>query len=217
MMKAGFVLLLLVLLLNPWTMSWIASGCVVDDGLHPSDAVVALRGDPVEGTRRTDEAVKLLAQGYAKTILLDVSGEPFFGGHEAQIVEAYLRSKGISEQQMQLCQNDADSTAEEARALHRCFERIGARQVIVVTSEYHTRRARFILRHELAGSGVTVRIHPAYDGFYWDTHWWRRRRWAKTYLLETVKTISSAIEQGIADLKGKLREHRPGATALAIH
>lgn len=215
MMKAGFVLLLLILLLNPWTMSWIASGFVVDDGLHPSDAVVALRGDPVEETVRTEEAIKLLQQGYAKTILVDANVEPFFGDHEAQIIEAYLRSKGISDRQMQLCENNADSTAEEARALHRCFERTGARQVIVVTSEYHTRRARFIFRHELAGSGITVMIHPAYDGFYWDTHWWRRRRWAKTFLLEGVKTVASATEIGIADLNGKLREHKPGATAPA--
>lgn len=195
MLKLIALFLLLVVLLNPSTLAWMASRYVADDGLQPADVVVALRGDMPEEKLRTDEAAKLLMEHYAPVILLDVSARPFFNVPEAQLVEQYLKQKGISKQQMQVCENRADSTAEEARALRGCLQRIGAKQVIVVTSEYHTRRARSILRHELAGSGIAVRMHPVYVPEYWDTHWWRKRRWAKTFFDETVKTVWTGMEQ----------------------
>ena len=79
--------------------------------------------------------------------------------------------------------------------MRACLEQLGVRNIIIVTSEFHTRRARFIFRRVLAGSGIVSRIHPAYDETYWDVHWWRRRRWAKTFLEESLKLLWTGIEQ----------------------
>ena len=206
-MKLLVIFFLAVLLFNPFTMAWIASRYVTDDGLKPADAVVALRGDPPEANVRTDQAARLLAEHYAPVMLLDVSSRTFFGTREAEIVEAYLKRKGIPAQQLQLCENNADSTGEEARALRGCLKRIGARQVIVVTSEYHTRRARSTLRRQFSGSGIVIRMHPVAVPEFWDTHWWRKRRWAKTFFMETVKTIWAQFEQAAC----LFRQHQPDA------
>lgn len=188
-------LFLLILLFNPFTQAWLASRCVVDDGLQPSDVVVALRGNNSEENRRINEALKVFPAVNAHVMLMDVNADPFFEVPEAQLLRAYLKRKGLSDAQIEECPNLADSTEEEARALRACFQRIGARQVTVVTSEYHTRRAGSLLRHELAGTGVAVRMHPLYNSDFWDVHWWRKRRWAKTFVSEIIRTIWTAISQ----------------------
>ncbi|MBI2816118.1 MAG: YdcF family protein [Acidobacteria bacterium] len=195
MVKALAGLFLLILLFNPFTLAWLASRYVVDDGLHPSDVVVALRGDNAEENRRINEALRVFPVVNARIMLMDVNAVPFFEVPQAQILRAYLKRKGLSDSQLEECPNTADSTEEEARALRSCFQRTGARQVTVVTSEYHTRRAAKLLRRELAGTGITVRMHPVYNSDYWDVHWWRKRRWAKTFFLETAKIIWTALSQ----------------------
>ena len=190
--------LLLLLLGNPFTQAWIAGQYVVDDGLEPADAVVALRGGPDEQQLRTEEARRLVGKRYAPVLLASVDGRPFWGRPQRQFIEEYLKREGFAAQQIRFCENTTDSTAEEARALRACLRQMGARQVILVTSEYHTRRARFIFRQAFSGSGIVLRIHPVYNGEYWDKHWWRKRRWAKTFLDETLKLVWSAIELGIS-------------------
>jgi uncharacterized SAM-binding protein YcdF (DUF218 family) len=72
---------------------------------------------------------------------------------------------------------------------------MGARKVIVVTSEYHTRRTRLIFRRILSGTGITALVHPVYNNFDWDAHWWRKRRWAKTFVDESLKLAWAGMEQ----------------------
>jgi uncharacterized SAM-binding protein YcdF (DUF218 family) len=202
-------LLLLVVLLNPFTLAWLASRYVVDDGLERADVVVALRGGQEESLLRAEEAARLLGKGYAPLLMLDVYDIPVFGHPEGQLAADYFKRKGISARQMRFCESHADSTAEEAAALRLCLERIGAKKVLVVTSEFHTRRARSILRHAFSGSSIAVGVHPLYVPEYWDSHWWRKRRWAKTFFDETVRTIWTAIEQGTYWIKHSLSQNAP--------
>jgi uncharacterized SAM-binding protein YcdF (DUF218 family) len=186
-------LILLILIFNPWTLAWLAGQYVVDDGLQPSDTVVALRGDVQEENRRIDEALRVFQQLNARTMLMDVTAARIFEVPEGQLLETYLKSKGLTDAQLAACPNTADSTEEEARALRECFQRLGTRSVTIVTSEYHTRRAGEIFRHELASTGIAVHMHAIYNPNYWNVHWWRSRRWAKTYFLETLKTIWTSL------------------------
>ena len=189
-------LVLLLALVNPFTLGWLAGLYVVDDGLEPADAVVALRGSPEEQQIRTEEAAKLVRRRYAPILLLSVNAIPYFGHPERQFIEEYLNQQGFPAQQLRFCENTGNSTAEEALAVRDCLERMGAKEIILVTSEYHTRRSRFIYQRVLSGSGIVFRVHPAYSNQFWDKHWWRKRIWAKTFFEETVRMIWAVIEQG---------------------
>lgn len=195
MMKLFSLFLLLLLLGNPFTQAWIAGQYVVDDGLEPADAVVALRGDGDENRGRVEEARRLVGKRYAPILLVSVDAKPFWGHSQRQLIEEHLKQEGFPGQRLRFCENTADSTAEEAGALRACLQRMGAKQVIIVTSDYHTRRARFLFRRAFSSSGIVLRIHPVYNDQYWDTHWWRKRRWAKTFFDETAKLIWNTIEQ----------------------
>jgi len=197
MKKLFFLISLLVLAVaigNPFSMAWIAGHLVVSDGLEPADAVVTLRGSADQERGRMDEAARVVEKRYAPVLLVSVDTEPYYGQSIRGIVETYLRKKGFPKEKTRFCENRADNTREEAQALLACLRELGAKDAIVVTSEYHTRRTRSIFRRAFSGSGVAVRVHPVYDAEYWDPHWWRRRRWAKTFLFETLAFAWSKIE-----------------------
>ena len=198
MFKKLFALVFLALLAlaigNPYSMAWIAGHLVVSDGLEPADAVVSLRGLPIQERTRMDEAARVVEKRYAPVLLVSVDSEPYYNQQVGRLVGAYLKKKGFPKEKTRFCENDADNTQEEAQFLLSCLREIGAKDAIVVTSEYHTRRTRSIFRRVFSGSGIGVRVHPVYDAEYWDPHWWRRRRWAKTFFLETMSLAWSTIE-----------------------
>lgn len=191
----GSLLLLGIAIGNPYTMAWIAGHLVVSDDLEPSDVVTCLRGSPEEERLRVDEAAQLVQKRYAPLLLVSVDSRPYYGTPVRRLVETYLREKGFPMGKLRFCENNADYTAEEAQALRSCLRQLRAKQAIVVTSEYHTRRTRSIFRRVFAESGIAVRVHPAYNPNYWDPHWWRRRRWAKTFLIETLALAWSQVER----------------------
>ena len=205
MIRLAVIFLLLVLLLNPFTQAWFAGRLVVDDPLAPADIVVPLRSSPEEAGPRVDEAARLVSKRYAPFLLADVTTAPVYGVPEAQLFENYVKQKGVAPDQLRRCENDADSTAEEAVAIRACLLRFGVKEVIFVTSEYHSRRARSILQHAFSGLGIVVRIHPVYNPYYWDSHWWRKRRWAKTFFMEAVKTVWATLEQTAASIRSLFR------------
>ena len=76
---------------------------------------------------------------------------------------------------------------DEARQVRRCLDTVDARSVLVVTSEYHTRRALSVFRHTFPGRsiGVAGAIEPDQFGVLW----WRHREWAKVTLNEWARLL----------------------------
>ena len=193
--KLLLLALILAALFNPWTLAWMARQLVVADDLRPVDAVAPLRGSPEEEQARLDEAVRLVQEKYASILLVSTDARPFYGQPNRERVEDYLRERQFPLSQLRFCENRADHTAEEARALRACLQQMDAQRAIIVTSEYHTRRTRFLFRRAFAGTGIEARVHPVYNPKYWNPHWWRRRRWAKTFLTESVSLLWNSVEQ----------------------
>ncbi len=213
-------ILLLVAIVNPYTQSWIASHYVVADPLEPADAVIPLRGSAEEQQLRLDEAAKLVDEGHAPLLLVSTYSRPYYGHPASKLIEEYLREKDFPLEKVRFCENNADYTAEEAVALRSCLQQLEAKKAIVVTSDYHTRRSRFLFRRILSPSGIVVRIHPLYNSEYWDSHWWRRRRWTKTFVVETISLAWNALEQWLffrprTDFRPPPREATRGSFAVA--
>jgi uncharacterized SAM-binding protein YcdF (DUF218 family) len=59
--------------------------------------------------------------------------------------------------------------------------------VLIVTSEFHTRRALSIFRRRLPQYEFSVAA--AHDPAHFGTAWWTRREWAKVTFDEWVKLI----------------------------
>jgi uncharacterized SAM-binding protein YcdF (DUF218 family) len=161
-----------------------AGRLLVLDAPQPSDVILVLAG---ETDRRPARAVQLLEQGYAPRVVLDVPAEArIFGSTELQLAEKYVQNLPQSSA-IRVCPIEGLSTRDESRDAEKCLARESGRRILIVTSEFHTRRALNIFSHEMRGYSFSVAM--ARDDAEFGTRWWTHREWAKTCLGEWERLL----------------------------
>lgn len=162
---------------------------VQEDEIRPSDVVVVLAGD-YSGTR-VRFGVELVAQGAAPLALLNGSRRVFLDKECAMAAE-YAESLAAGAAVEPFC-FEAASTAEEAAIVDRELVARGVESAIVVTSNFHTRRARMIFRDATSGAVRYAFAAAPTPGFDPD-RWWLSRSGKKTLVLEYLKLLNSSLE-----------------------
>ena len=89
--------------------------------------------------------------------------------------------------------NRGNSTREEAEALAGLVASRGWKSVLVVTSDYHVRRARFIFEHVFPAA-VTVHMSSARDSEFDASRWWETRTGIKIFAGELLGYVVAAWE-----------------------
>ena len=156
---------------------------VVDDP-KPSDVIVVLAG---ETDHRPTLALELLEQGYAHRVLIDVPADAkIYDSTQVQLAEKYIR--GLPQAaDIAICPIVGLSTRDESHDVEQCLRHQQGTRILLVTSEFHTRRSLSTFRQELRGK--TFSVAAARDGSQFGTRWWTHRQWAKTCLDEWLKVI----------------------------
>ena len=176
----------------PWVLETIGQRLITEDPLHPADAILVLGGETRQGDRVT-HAVNLYKRGLAP--LLVVSGTPVgFRAHEAEIMQRHAEFLGVPPARILAVKHNADSTREEADVVVPLLKSKGLKEVILVTSNYHTARAKRIFTKAAGSSGPTFLASPVHEDSFEPEGWWMKRRHAKTFVYEAIKTVWSAIE-----------------------
>lgn len=155
--------------------------------MRKAQAIVVLGGDDF-GTRII-KAAQLAEAGYGPYVL--VSGPESLLGHTSDDTIEYARRKGFPDSLFRALPNDTDSTRSEAQFLGRYFRAHGIRKILLVTSNFHTSRAAWLMRHE--NPGLEVDAVPAPDPNFTPQTWWNSRNGKKTFLLEWMKTVATRI------------------------
>ena len=70
------------------------------------------------------------------------------------------------------------------------IQKRGYKKILLVTSNYHTRRAGEIFRRQAHGS-VAIVVVAAPDEFYVPDTWWHHRQAQKIFLNEWEKTVAA--------------------------
>lgn len=151
-----------------------------------ADVIVVLAGD--RNDRRFFRGLELLRNRYATRMLVDANSDMiFFGRTPAALEDQLIRSLALSPDQVGVCPTQGDSTDEETRYVAQCLgpDRIGS--VLIVTSDFHTRRALSIFKSRLPKYQWSVAA--CRDDSVFQPDWWRRREWAKTAFMEWTKLI----------------------------
>ena len=164
---------------------------VVEDPLQQSDALLLLSDDNFFADRAT-RASELYRQKLAPVVV--ASGRrlrPTAGVSE--LMEHDLIERGVPKDRIVRFSQDADNTREEALALRALVTEKNWRSVIVVTSNYHTRRARYIFQRVFPES-ITVRVAGARDGEFDPEHWWENRKSLKLFMKELVAMVIATWE-----------------------
>jgi uncharacterized SAM-binding protein YcdF (DUF218 family) len=170
---------------------YVAESWIVEDPLGKSDALVVLSDDNFYADRAT-RAAELLREGKAPLIV--ACGRrlrPNAG--IAELMEHDLIERGVPKEKIVRLPHDADSTKEEAEALQKFAKEKKWRSLIVVTSNYHTRRARYIFRRVFP-QGMEISVASARDGDFDPQHWWEKRKSTKELTREFAGMIVAAWE-----------------------
>ena len=179
-----------------WLLAWVllaglsiglaakAGAFLLVDAPLPSDVILVLAG---ETDRRPERALELLAQGYGKRVVLDVpANAKIYESTEIQLAQKYIQDLPQTAS-IRICPIDGMSTKDESKDAQKCLAREGGKRVLIVTSDFHTRRALSVFRREIPGHEYSVAA--ARDEGQFGVRWWTHRQWAKTLVDEWLKLI----------------------------
>jgi uncharacterized SAM-binding protein YcdF (DUF218 family) len=176
---------------------FVGESWIVEDSLDRGDAIIVLSDDNFYADRAT-HAADLYRHGIAPIVV--ASGRklrPYAG--IAELMEHDLIERGVPKDRILRISHNGENTREEAQALAQQALERRWRSVIVVTSNYHTRRARYIFRHVFP-SQTMVRVSGAHDGDFDPENWWRARKSVKEFTRELAAMIVAVWE-----LKGQAK------------
>jgi uncharacterized SAM-binding protein YcdF (DUF218 family) len=176
-----------------WLLTVRGVGWWLDFGEAPvkSDAILVLAGN----FERPAYAAELFAAGDAPEIWigrprrlpslaqLDAMGISY--PREEDVDREILLKLGVPKERVRLYGRDLNSTADEGEALRAEFPPAG-KKILVVTSRYHARRARLILRRVLPEAEIRVAAKPDAEG---GRRWWGDKEMAQNGISEILKTV----------------------------
>ena len=148
----------------------------VTDEPGRADAVVVFAGGDGE---RQDEGIRLVREGVAPVLVISDGGQP--GSRQARVCRerpASLRLFCVSP--------DPATTRGEARMFAELAERQGWRSLVLVTSNYHVRRASLLL-HRCYGGQVRRVATPLHNDYTWETGQQLATEWAAMTVALTLR------------------------------
>ncbi len=133
---------------------------VEEEAVH-AEAIVVIGGD--HKPQRLQQAAKLYEIGLAPIVIISAGTMVLEGTEslpEAEVMRRQAIALGVPDDVL-IIENRSYSTYENARFTKQLLENRGIKSIILVTSAYHSRRARHIF-HEVLGmeSDITVQSAP---------------------------------------------------------
>lgn len=178
------VALLLLLTQNLW-LRWLGEFLVFTTPPCKADLIIELAGD-AEGNR-VRKAGDLQRAGWAPLVLVSGAGH-FYGFNEGDLAIQFATRAGYSASAFFNLPTPARSTDDEAKYIVAEMRRRGVHRFLLVTSDYHTRRAADVYRKAAPDIPFCVAAAPDPD-FHADS-WWQTREGRKTAFFEWCKTIA---------------------------
>jgi uncharacterized SAM-binding protein YcdF (DUF218 family) len=186
--RAGLIALAVVLLLAVFHAPVLAAlGHFLIKAGPPqkADIVLVLAGDNFG--RRILAGAELVKQGWApKALISGPSGN--YGFFDCDLAIPFAVKAGYPESYFIHFEHTARSTEQEAQAITAKFRATGVKRVILVTSDYHTRRAGKIFRR--VAPDIDFFVVAAPDEYFRADSWWRDREARKIFLYEWMKTVA---------------------------
>ena len=176
-------------------LGWVGEQLLHEDPIEAADVIVVLSG----GTpAREIEAADLYRAGYAPRVVL-TAGPPrasvkLLRGRGVQVPNflderlRYLRELGVPAAAISVMDQTVSSTMQESVLVSAWVRRHDLGRVILVTSGYHTARARWVFRRAL-DEQVTLSVRPDSAEPFDPDRWWQDRNMLRNGLFEWQKLI----------------------------
>lgn len=180
--RKALYFLVALLMLTAFFLS--AGRILVEDWPQRADVILVLAG---ETDHRPARGLELLNQGYAPLMIIDVpAASQLYNVSELELARNYIKTLPQGGE-IEVCPIEGLSTRAETHDVERCLAGKPSARMLIVTSDFHTRRALSIFRHELPGRWFS--IAAAHDDAQFGIRWWTHRQWAKVCLEEWMRFI----------------------------
>jgi uncharacterized SAM-binding protein YcdF (DUF218 family) len=174
-----------------------------EDPLSKADVIYVLGGSRVE---RVAEAGDLYREGWAPRILLSrqvsepaevrLRAEGVRIPSELDLQRDILQQLGVPADRIETVPSEQVATANEVDTLAALVETRSWRRIIVVTSKFHTARARLAMRRRFEPLGREIVMRASrYDSTDLD-NWWSNRATLRMVLFEAQKLAAYVIGLG---------------------
>jgi uncharacterized SAM-binding protein YcdF (DUF218 family) len=187
---------------------------VVDDSPKPSDAIVMLSDDDYQADRAA-HAAELYKAGWAPRVI--ASGRllrPYAG--IAELEEHDLEARGVPEGAIVKLVGSDRNTRDECTGIGQFVASRGWKRILLVTSNYHTRRARYICERAFP-AGTTLLVSQAPDFNYDPDSWWKSRQGTKIFFGEAVGIFVAMWELRHSDVQASTAALSFGSTIVLPH
>ena len=129
----------------------------------------------------------MLGQGYGPHLILDVpAGAYVFHASELDLAQRYLEGLPQAGTGLDLSNSRLVNQGGSCRRV-TCLEALGVQRVLLVTSDFHTRRALSIFKRRLPRYSYSSAA--SLDPNEFGAHWWNKREWAKTNFDEWLRLV----------------------------
>jgi uncharacterized SAM-binding protein YcdF (DUF218 family) len=190
------LLLLAAWLSAPWTLPAAARFLDCSDPPQHTDYILLLGGDV---GLRPFAAARLLRDGWAERILITqpvLTSERFEGQpSERGLTERILLHEGVPLDRVITLPHDVLTTADEAEALAQFLDSHPGATVTVLTSRYHTRRAKLIFGRALGERASQLSFLGTPSDYFDESNWWRTEEGTRAYVMEYAKLAYNLVRQ----------------------
>lgn len=164
---------------------------IVDEDPVRSDAIVVLGDDNYNGDRAT-RAAQLLNAGWAPRI---VASGRFLRSYAsiADLTEHDLKDRGVPVDAIVKVTHRAENTKDEIGVIRNLVSQKHWRKLLIVTSNYHTRRTSFICGR-MFPADIEVRVVAAPDADYNPDGWWESRLGVRLFFHELAGYVVAMWE-----------------------
>ncbi len=173
-----------------------ASLVIIDESPKKSDAIVVLAGGEPD---RAWQAADLYNGGLAPYVVVtkDIPryDEERLRNHGIEVVDGHgnyirvLRGLGVPENRILTIQTPVEDTFTEIEQIGRLAEQKNWKSLIIVTGNFHTRRARLTARYLLGSKFDFTVVGSRYGGID-RSAWWRNNADLRTFLIEFEKLVA---------------------------
>ena len=219
----------LVLLLVPLTyygyqpfLRAVGGFLIVSEEPGQSDAIIVLAGGEPS---RAFKAVELYKAGLAQFVLLTSEPTPSIfekarrdGIQLIPTYENYMRvleGYGVPRDRILRIEEASFDTAAEMQRIADFSRKKGWHRLIVVTSNFHTRRSRLVGRYVFS-PGIEFTVVASPDDSFKPETWWKSQGQTRTFAIEVEKLLTYTLYYWPKSLWKKRESTKPLNTSSAV-
>ena len=154
---------------------------IVDDAPENSDAIVVLSGDNFDAVRAS-RAAALFRSGLAPRVVATGRSLRSYAS-TTDLMKRDLVDHGVPAAAIIALNHRAEDTRDEALVVSELAASHGWKKILLVTSNYHTRRSEYIYERSLP-PGTQLRVIGAPDNDYDPQSWWRTSEGVRIFFHE---------------------------------